>query len=260
MRFGKYLIRAAALLLSGVLLSSCAGEVKETTAAPDAPESSDVPAAVEPAKKRIAFTFDDGPQHYNDEETKAVVDEFKKYGGAATFFVVGTRVAGGDAVKYAAANGCEIGIHGYTHENYYDKCSDEVYKSEIDKTLAAIHKELPDYEVKLLRPVGGRITPERAAASPYSIIMWNIDSDDWNNKYHSGDSDAENQAKLDRIVENVISKAADGDIVLMHDIYTNTFDALCVILERLDREGFEFVTVSELIGEDIKAGETYYRK
>ncbi len=246
------------ILLISVTLSSCNQNVPDESTPPVGESSSDdIPAVVVP-KKRVALTYDDGPQHYNDEETKSIVDELSKYGFHATFFVVGNRIAGGDALPYAVEKGNEIGIHGYTHSLYYDTCTDEEYAAEINKTAEAIRKKLPNYEIKLMRPVGGRITDARAAASPYSIIMWTVDSDDWKHKYSSGDSDEVAAEKVNAIVENVMSKVSDGDIILMHDIYQSTYDATVLILKRLHEEGYEVVTVSELLGDTMTPGRIYY--
>ena len=208
-------------------------------------------------KKRVALTFDDGPQHYQ-ERTKEIVDELEKYGFHATFFVVGNRVAGGDALAYAVEKGNELGIHGYTHEVYYDTCTNSDYNTEINKTLAEIQKAVPGYKVRLMRPVGGRMTEEWIAASPYSVILWNVDSLDYEHTYKKGDSDEVAAEKVDVIVENVMSKVSDGDVILMHDIYESTFDAVVVLLAELDRQGYEVVTVSELFGDSLEPGKKYY--
>ena len=210
--------------------------------------------------KRVALTFDDGP---HVERTPKIVDELAKYGYNATFFVVGNRVDGteyngGAAMKYAVSKGNEIGIHGYTHSYYYDTCDDATYQSEIADTLKAIRKVLPDYEVKVMRPVGGRITAERVAASPYAVIQWSVDSDDWNNKYVSGDTDEDTARKIEATVNNVMNNVSDGDIILMHDIWSNTYDATVILLERLYEEGYDVVSVSELLGDSMQAGREYY--
>ena len=89
-------------------------------------ESIEETVETEPAeqKKRVAMTFDDGPHNVY---TKRIVDELAKYGFHATFFVVGNRVDGGtyngkSGLLYAYEHGNEIGIHGYTHTAYYNKC------------------------------------------------------------------------------------------------------------------------------------------
>lgn len=255
-----------AVLFLCLPLSSCSVTLEQT----EQETEGDVPAfnemendgkgdiEPEPKRPRVALTFDDGPQHYNDEETKSVVDELLKYGYSATFFVVGNRVAGGDAVSYAVKNGMEIGIHGYTHEVYYDTCTEETFFEEMNKTVTAIRREVPGYEPTLMRPVGGRISADIQAVCPYAIIMWSIDSDDWNYKYNSKDTEETAQAKVNAIVENALRGITDGSIILMHDIYQSTYDATVILLQRLNEMGYDVVTVSELLDGNAQAGQIYY--
>ena len=212
-------------------------------------------------KKKVALTFDDGPHR---EYTIGILNELKKYGFHATFFVVGNRVdgtaySGGSALAEAIAGGHEVAIHGYTHTAYYNSCSDEKYAQEINKTVEAIKGVAPEYDVKLMRPIGGSISNERVTASPYSIILWNVDSEDWKQKYSTSDSANKKAAKLEKIVDNVMSNVDEGSIILMHDIYESTYDAVKIILARLNAEGYEVVTVSELLG-DPQPGTKYTKK
>jgi peptidoglycan/xylan/chitin deacetylase (PgdA/CDA1 family) len=210
--------------------------------------------------KTVALTFDDGP---HNTRTKTIVDELDKYGYHATFFVVGNRVDGteyngGDALKYAYEHGNEIGIHGYTHDVYYDTCSNKEFKSELSKTKDAIKKLVPDAKIKLMRPVGGKITEERITSCEYSVIMWDVDSEDWKHVYTEGGTEEANK-KRDTIVENVMSQVKDGSIILMHDIRQSTCDATAIILKRLNEEGYNVVTVSKLLGKKLEAGKKYSR-
>ena len=212
-------------------------------------------------KKRVALTFDDGPHNVR---TKEIVDELSKYGYNATFFVVGNRVDGAEyngasAVKYAAEKGNEIAIHGYTHSHYYDTCSDTTYKEELKKTESAIKSVLPSSSVRLMRPVGGKITDTRVGQSKYSVIMWSVDSEDWKYKYYDNTDQSTKREYLDTIVDNVMSGVEDGSIILMHDIYLSTYDATVIILKRLYEQGYDVVTVSELLGSDMSAGKKYSR-
>lgn len=201
--------------------------------------------------KRIAFTFDDGPYY---KITPKIADEFAKYGGKCTFFVVGNRISWNDDVlSYVKNLGNEVGIHGYTHEFYFNKCSESDYQKELSKTAAAIIKEIETAPV-LLRPPGGYITKSRVQECPYSVILWNVDSLDW--KYKSTAKSVK-QKNIDTIVDRVMSKATNGDIVLMHDLYSNTLEAIKIILPLLKEQGYEFVTVSELLGDDLAPGYKY---
>ena len=217
--------------------------------------------------RRVALTFDDGP---HVTRTKAIVDELAKYGYHATFFVVGNRVdgtaySGGNAMKYAYDAGNEIGIHGYTHTKHYGydweklgyaPSTEAEYYAELNNTVKAIQKYIPDYKIKLMRPIGGSITAERAEACEYSVIKWNIDSLDWSNQYSDSSSEGAKE-KRDTIINNVMSKVSDGSIILMHDIYQSTLDAAIEIIHRLHEEGYDIVTISELIGDELKPGTIY---
>ena len=213
-------------------------------------------------RPRVALTYDDGPHEKyktTPSRTKLIVDELDKYGYHATFFVVGNRVDGteyngGGAMIYAAEHGNEIGIHGYTHDVYYDRCTDEEYEYELSKTLRAIQSKIPEYEVRVMRPVGGRISDSHIAESPYAVVKWNIDTLDYDNKYNEGDPE-----KINTIVENALADVKDGDIILMHDIYNNTYEATVIILQRLNEMGFNVVTVSELLGDNLQPGVLYER-
>lgn len=214
------------------------------------------------SKKKVAITYDDGPHNIY---TKKIVDELSKYGFNATFFIIGNRVDGtnyngSSALVYAAEKGNEIGIHGYTHLEYYDKCSDEVYEEDLKKTEDNIKNEIHNTDVCLMRPAWGRISDERVKDSKYSIILWNVDSEDWKYKYSADDTDEISKQKVESIVDNVMNNVSDGNIILMHDIYQSTYDATVIILERLYAEGYEVVTVSELLGADLSAGKIFSRK
>ena len=206
-------------------------------------------------KKRVAITYDDGPHNV---QTVNIVDELAKYGFNATFFVVGNRIDGTEyngakGLKYAASKGNEIAIHGYTHKqdskHYYDTCSDATFESELSDTRDAILDCVPNTKIKLMRPVGGRITSERVSSCDYSVIMWSVDSMDWSLKSGGDES-------VEKIVDNVMSQVQNGSIILMHDIYENTYLATKQILKELNSQGYEVVTVSELLGSP-KAGVKY---
>ena len=265
-RFYKFVLRFFALLLACVLLCGCSQENNGETGQKES-QTASANKNKTPKKKRVAITYDDGPHNVR---TKQIVDELAKYGFNATFFVVGDRVAsvndknltynGASALKYAASKGNEIGIHGYTHKANYSTCSDAVYESELKNTNLAINKILPDYKVKLMRPIGGSITSERIKECDYAVITWNVDSEDW--KYRNSSDEEAAHENVDTIVKNVMSKVSDGSIILMHDLYENTYEATKIILKQLDEQGYEVVTVSELLGNRLSAGKKFnsYKK
>ncbi len=204
----------------------------------------------EGSSKKIAFTFDDGPYA---PVTRAIADEFAKYGGRCTFFVVGNRMGNATydsgVVKYASDLGHEIGIHAYTHTAYYNKCSESTYQYEIQTTASLIEGVTGKAPV-LMRPVGGSITNPRVANSPYSVILWNVDTKDYSYSRRT-------QQNINRIVQNIVTATTAGDIILMHDLYFNSLEAVKIVLPALAEQGYEFVTVSELLGEEMQPGKKY---
>ena len=262
------------VLLSLCLLTSCTNVEPPVTTVPETeteietetetetePETEAEPETIpepQPPKKRVAITFDDGPSRQG--LTERIVDEFLKYGGKATFFVLGNLISPstGEALAYAHENGFEIGIHAYTHELYFDTCTEAEFLNELTLTSDAILKYTGTAPT-LLRAPGGRIPYERALLAGYPIINWSVDTEDW--RYKSRSDDTTISQNVQTIVDNALKNVEDGDIILMHEIYTNSFEATCIILERLDSMGFEFVTVTELLGtENLTPGRTVYSK
>ncbi len=206
------------------------------------------------SSKQIAFTFDDGP---HETYTVQIVDKLISLGGRATFFVVGSRLfeeGNAAAMAYAQRAGCEIGIHTFTHYEDFEKCQEDTYIFEVTRTAEVIAEKLPDYQIKLLRPVGGRMTKDRIKASPYAVILWNADARDW---AHKGcEDDTVKEENVQAITENILQQAKDGGIVLMHDLYQNSVEAFCRAADQLAAKGYSFVTVSELLNEP-EGGKVY---
>ena len=233
----------------------------EGSTPPDTQAAVDLPVdgkPATPAAKRVAITFDDGPHNV---WTKQIVNELGRYGFTATFFVLGNRIDGtayngSSTMAFVASQGHELAIHGYTHEVYYNSCSDAEYDFELSKTDEVIRK-WGGNQPRLMRPIGGAISQERITTCPYSVILWDVDSEDWRHKYKPEDTEAMMKEKVDTIVNNVMSHVQDGSIILLHDIYESTYDATCIILKRLYDEGYEVVSVSELLGDPIP-GKLYY--
>lgn len=237
-------------------------EISNTVPTETEPPETEPPETEPPApKKRVALTFDDGPAYDNNDFqrlTYKLVDKLDEYDGDATFFLVGNRInsATGGAIRYAADHGSEIGIHAFTHDYNFSTCDYSIFTTELEDTKKAIEK-YSGKEVTLFRPPYGSLTKERAVDSGYPIILWNIDSEDWVYKSRSSEEAAEENIRA--IVDNILSQVDDGDIILMHEIYRNSYEAACIVIDTLAAEGYEFVTVTELIGKDnLKAGKTYY--
>ena len=198
---------------------------------------------IDTESKLIALTFDDGP-NYN---TNKVLDVLEKYNVPATFFVLGSKIKGNEYIlKRVIEGNNEIGNHTFNHL-LLTKYDEEKVLEEIESTSALIHEVIGTYPT-LLRTSYGSVNNKIKKVSNLPIIIWDIDTLDW--KYHNSK----------RIAKRVINKASDGDIVLMHDVYSATANSLNIIIPELQSRGYTFVTVSELFyykGIELKEGKVY---
>lgn len=179
--------------------------------------------------KLIAFTFDDGP-NYN---TSQVIDILNKYNVTATFFVMGRNIKGNEKIiKKMYNSNMEIGNHTYNHL-LLTKYNSEKISEEINKTNEEVYNVIGRYPT-LLRTSYGSVNKKIKENVDMPIIIWNIDTLDW--KYKNSN----------KIVERILDKVSDGDIVLMHDIYKATLNSLDKVIPELLDRGFQIVSVSEL--------------
>ena len=198
---------------------------------------------IDKESKMIALTFDDGP-NYN---TNKVLDVLEEHDVPATFFVLGSKIKGNEhIIQRIKDGGSEIGNHTYNHKILTRLEENEITK-EIDSTSKEIYDVTGEYP-KLLRPSYGIVNKKVKTIVDAPIIIWNIDTLDW--KYHNSK----------KIVGRVLSKVKDGDIILMHDVYSSTANALKIIIPKLKERGYIFVTVSELFyykDIELKKGQVY---
>lgn len=193
--------------------------------------------------KYIALTFDDGPS-YN---TNKVLDILDKYGIPATFFVLGKNIRENEDIIERMDNlGMEIGNHTFNHLLLTKKRKDKI-KWEIETTNNMIFEITGKYP-SLFRPSYGSFNKKIKKVSNMPIIIWDVDTLDW--KYHNSE----------KIVERVVNKVRDGDIILMHDIYSASANALDNIIPMLRQMGYTFVTISDLFynkGITLEKGKVY---
>lgn len=180
-------------------------------------------------KKMVALTYDDGPSIY----TPRILKTLKENNSVATFFAVGNRVPMySDTVKKAYDMGCEIGNHTYEHKSLPNLSETEV-KRQISKTNKEVKKAIGEKPV-IMRPTGGATNNNIKKWVGMPSIIWSIDTLDWKTR----NADSTKRAVLDHV--------KDGDIVLMHDLYSATATASETIIPELVRRGYQLVTVSEL--------------
>ncbi|MEI4771669.1 polysaccharide deacetylase family protein [Psychrobacillus sp. FJAT-51614] len=192
---------------------------------------------IDTEEKVVALTFDDGP---HPKYTTEILDLLAKYNAKATFFILGENAAKKPELILRQHNeGHEIANHTYTHPL---KTSIANLELELKKTNDLIYSITGNYPT-LFRPVEGHYTDsiiQSAVKNGYKVVMWSWhqDTEDWRNP------------GVHRIEKKVLNGIQPGNVILFHDGGGNrrqTVKALEKILPELQKQGYKFVTVSELI-------------
>lgn len=202
---------------------------------------------VDPNRPMIAITFDDGPVK---KYMPHLIEIFEHYGQAATFFMVGNRIAGNeDLIRELVVNGNEASSHSYSHPNL-NKLSGDTLDFELNETARIIQEATYGcYTMKTYRAPYGNLNDKVRVASSYPFIGWSIDTLDWKTR--------DTQSNIDAIMNHV----EDGDIILMHELYQSSVEAVETVVPLLIEQGYQLVTVSELMeakGIEMQAGEVYH--
>ncbi|HEY1483911.1 MAG TPA: glycosyltransferase [Candidatus Acidoferrum sp.] len=203
------------------------------------------------AKKKLVLSFDDGPDR---RWTPKILDVLKEKHVPGVFFVIGDEAnRAPDLLKREYSEGHEIGNHTFTHPKF-DEISRTQIKWELNLTQRLIESTLGVKSILFRPPYGIDHQPEYAeevAQLPYPqelgylIVGQRIDPDDWRM------TDAKTQRPAQEIADDVIRQANSGNIVLLHDgggERAQTVAAIPLIVDQLRAKGYEFVSVSDLIG------------
>jgi peptidoglycan/xylan/chitin deacetylase (PgdA/CDA1 family) len=185
------------------------------------------------ALRQVAITFDDGP---NPDYTLKLLEGLKKRGVKATFFVLGEEVENyPDILGAIYDEGHLIGIHSYQHVNFTE-IGDNATLEQINRTQEAICAVTGEY-AGYIRPPYGSWRKELDTKVPLIEVLWDVDPMDW----------ATNDA--DTVVRRVEAHVEDGSIILLHDASESTVQAAFRIIDLLQGQGYEFVTVETLLVE-----------
>lgn len=188
-------------------------------------------------KKRVSITFDDGPYLL----TEKYINILQKYNVQATFFLIGVQVEKyPDEAKKIADSGYEIGIHSYNHRQL-TAMSISSLEDDFQKSLSAV-KSITDSDIRFFRPPFGDFNDtiiDTAKKHSLTTILWCVDPRDWQ----------KDDPKV--IAQHVIERAENGAIILLHEGRVATLKALPHIIEGLWARGFEIVSLSELLSDEI---------
>lgn len=202
------------------------------------------PEEVDPNAPMIAFTFDDGP---NPDYTKRILDVLNANYSHATFFVVGNNAENyPDMLKAISSSGSEIGNHSYGHKDLTTLDADEV-EEQIDKVNRAVKKATGE-NTTVIRPPYGAFNDDVLGQLKEPVILWDLDTEDWESR----------NAK--KVAEKILDTVRDGDIVLMHDIYESTAEAVEIVVPKLKEQGYQIMSVSEMAhykGKELELNKAY---
>ena len=181
-------------------------------------------------KKVVAITFDDGPSSKYNAKFLDVLARNKAH---ATFFMVGTMMQTCQkCVLDTYQSGNEVASHTYNHLNMKTSSIEDVNAS-IKKTDDLFYQITNDH-IKYVRPPYGAYNKTTLENVDYPLILWNLDTEDW--RYRD----------VDHIVNYVMENVSDGSIILMHELYETSLQALEILLPKLYAEGYQVVSVGEL--------------
>ncbi|MEG0551206.1 MAG: polysaccharide deacetylase family protein [Vagococcus sp.] len=179
----------------------------------------------------VALTFDDGPKR---ETTTQLLDILAQKNIKASFFILGQNIPGNeDLLKRMKEEGHIIGSHSMHHNNLSQMDLPSLKKDfqNMDDKVKSILKE----PVKYIRPPYGAANKQVATVANRPLVEWSVDSKDWSSK------------NTQSIINQVTQTTEPGSIILMHDIYPETINAVPSIIDSLTARGLNFVTVDGLL-------------
>lgn len=195
--------------------------------------------------KYVALTFDDGP---SGRFTRRLLEGLAQRQVCATFLLCGYRIKDYPQLTQRIMDeGHEIGLHGYSHDNM-GKMTVQAVLEEIEATLALLPQGC---QPVFLRPPGGICGDgviQAAKEANLSLLLWSVDPKDWK------------VLDAPTVTAAVIDQVQSGDVILLHDMTDSSVDAAFAIIDRLQKQGFTFVTVSQLAalrGYNLHPGQVY---
>ena len=189
------------------------------------PSGTAVPGSV------VALTFDDGPHKVY---TKQLLDGLRERGIHASFFLMGENLEGNEElIRQMKEDGHLIGNHSFCHVKLTEEGAEQVCR-DVEKTGDLI-EDLTGQYPRYLRPPYGDWNEALEEKLDLETVFWTVDSLDWKLK------------NTEKIVKRVEKSVKNGDIILMHDIFSTSVESARQLADELQSQGYQFVTVDELM-------------
>jgi len=214
-------------------VKTTSADVSDKNTSKSEPATTKKPKNNSSGRKMIALTFDDGPGKHTDR----LLDIFEENGGKCTFFVLGNLIDRRPEVLVRMRDdGHQIASHGWDHRQL-TKLSQQDIKNQIMMTRAKIY-DVTGVDSLVMRPPYGSCNDTVKAVGKelgVSFVNWSVDTLDWKTKNPNS------------IYNEIVKSTKNGSIILCHDIYGTTVDAMEIVVPMLIEEGYELVTVDELM-------------
>lgn len=182
-------------------------------------------------EKKVAITFDDGP---DAKTTALLLDGLKARKVHATFFVIGEKAEQNpELIRRMSEEGHLIGNHTYSHVQLNALSSNQA-RSQV-KAANDVIEGITGQEVIYLRPPYGEWSHKKDCPQNMIAVYWDVDPLDWK------------RTDTEQIAADILRQVKPGDIILLHDIYKTSVQAAFLVIDELQRQGYEFVTVDELM-------------
>jgi peptidoglycan/xylan/chitin deacetylase (PgdA/CDA1 family) len=192
-----------------------------------------------PRVKQIALTFDDGP---HPKHTEYVLSVLASENIKATFFLLGKNIETfPDLAKKINRAGHELGNHSYSHRNFHHLNQVEIME-EIKASQYQFYSVFGTFPIYFRPPYGNINRRDLPLAKQYfhRIIKWSIDTNDWRKS-----------ANPNTIKKLILNKVRPGSIILFHEKHIRALGNLDEIISSLKNEGYEFVTVSKFLEDEL---------
>lgn len=190
--------------------------------------------------KCVALTFDDGPGEYTDE----LLDVLDENDAKATFYVLGSKLdSHSEEVERMVEEDHEVGNHTWDHADLATLSASEI-KDDLQRTDKAI-KDVTGQTPTTMRPPYGSLSDTARETIDKPMLLWDVDTLDWDHR------------DPETTVDIAAEETAEGSVLLFHDIHETTVEAIPEVLETLSEDGYEFVTVDEMMGSEVEPGTAY---
>ena len=174
---------------------------------------------------------DDGP---HPVYTKQLLDGLLERKVKATFFVTGEQAENyPELIERMDEEGHLIGNHTYSHVQLRPSNRD-TFKEELIRTNQVIY-DITGKETEYVRPPYGAWDKTFETELNMFPVLWTVDPLDWCS------------SNAGCIARSILAKVGENDIILMHDEYESTVQAALMVVDQLLKEGYEFVTVDEIL-------------